>query len=95
MRPEDIDKVAAANPNPNPNPHPHPHPNPNPNPYPNQVALPGAETLVLDGVTHFPWSDVFGGAQFAPELAEEHRNGKPWYGTPETVEQWAPWLEKQ
>ena len=50
---------------------------------------------MLDGVTHFPWSDVFGGAQFAPELAEEHRNGKPWYGTPETVEQWAPWLEKQ
>lgn len=59
------------------------------------VALPGAETLVLDGVTHFPWSDVFGGPQFAPELAEDHRNGKPWYGTPETVELWAPWLEKQ
>jgi len=59
------------------------------------VALPGAETLVLDGVTHFPWSDVFGGPQLAPELAKEHKNGKPWYGAPETVERWAPWLEEQ
>jgi hypothetical protein len=59
------------------------------------IALPGAETLVLDGVTHFPWSDVFGGPQFAPELAEEHRNGKPWYGSPSAVAQWAPWLEKE
>ena len=58
------------------------------------LALPGAETLVLDGVTHFPWSDVFGGDQFAPDLAEEHRNGKPWYGSEEAVERWAPWLKK-
>jgi len=56
------------------------------------TALPQAETLVLDGVTHFPWGDVFGGDLFAPELAEEYRNGKPWYGSPAALDRWAPWL---
>lgn len=59
------------------------------------IALPQAKTLVLKGVTHFPWADVFGGPQFAPELAEEYRKGKPWYGSDSVVEQWAPWLTEE
>ena len=47
---------------------------------------------MLDGCTHFPWSDVFGGEQFAPELAKEHREGKPWYGSDSALDQWADWL---
>ena len=58
------------------------------------TSLPGAETLVLDGVTHFPWSDVAGGAIVAPVLAREHAEGKPWYGSESALEQWAGWIVK-
>jgi hypothetical protein len=51
------------------------------------------ETLRLQGVTHFPWSDVFGASLVAPVLANKHKNeGLPWYGSPEALDQWAPWL---
>lgn len=45
------------------------------------LAFEGAEKLILKGrVTHFPWSDVFGGDLFAPDLAKIHKEEKvPWY----------------
>lgn len=59
------------------------------------LAMEGAESMVLDGtVTHFPWSDVWGGDMFAPDLAKRHREeGIPWYGSEEALDQWTPWLE--
>ncbi|KAL7515278.1 hypothetical protein ACHAXN_012812 [Cyclotella atomus] len=53
---------------------------------------PNADTLMLDDVAHFCWSDVFGGETVAPELAEWHRQGRPWYGDEEVIEKWASWL---
>lgn len=38
------------------------------------------DTLVLDNVGHFCWSDVFGGSFVAPELTKYHLEGRPWYG---------------
>ena len=60
------------------------------------LAMEGAEQLVLDGdVTHFPWSDVFGGDIFAPDLARVHKEeGTPWYGSDEALDQWVGWLEQ-
>lgn len=57
------------------------------------LAWDGAEKLVLDDVTHFPWSDVFGGDQFAPDLAKLHRAGSPWYGNDQVLDKWAGWLD--
>ncbi len=53
------------------------------------------EKMVLEGtVTHFPWSDVFGGDIFAPDLAKLHKEQKmPWYGSNEALDQWADWLK--
>lgn len=53
------------------------------------------EKMVLDGtVTHFPWSDVFGGNFFAPDLAKIHKEERTaWYGSSETVDQWVDWLK--
>lgn len=56
------------------------------------LALQDAETVVIDGATHFPWGDVFGGDVFAPEMTEKYQKGKPWYGSIEVLDQWAPWL---
>lgn len=56
------------------------------------IALPGAEKLTLDGVTHFCWSDVFGGSFVAPELTEDHKEGRPWYGSEGVIEKWADWI---
>lgn len=58
------------------------------------LAFEGAEKLLLEGdVTHFPWSDVFGGDFFAPDLAKIHRETRvPWYGSDEAVDQWVGWL---
>lgn len=51
------------------------------------------ETMVLEGVTHFPWSDVFGGDWFAPDLAKKHREERtPWYGSAKVVNQWVQWI---
>lgn len=41
------------------------------------LAFPGADQLILEGATHFPWGDVFGCDIFAPELTQEYRDGKP------------------
>jgi hypothetical protein len=57
------------------------------------LAMPRATQKVVDGVSHFCWSDVFGGEILAPELAKDHREGRPWYGSDEIVDQWADWLE--
>ena len=56
---------------------------------------PTCEKMILDGtVTHFPWSDVFGGDLFAPDLAKLHKEERtPWYGSGESVDQWADWLK--
>mmetsp|Transcript_16010 Transcript_16010/g.34684 ORF Transcript_16010/g.34684 Transcript_16010/m.34684 type:complete len:389 (-) Transcript_16010:118-1284(-) len=53
---------------------------------------PNTDTLVLDDVGHFCWSDVFGGETVAPELSAFHREGRPWYGDEEVIEKWAGWL---
>lgn len=54
--------------------------------------VPHADTMVLEDVGHFCWSDVFGGAQIAPELTQWHKEGRPWYGDDQVVETWARWL---
>lgn len=55
----------------------------------------GVEKLVVDGVTHFPWGDVFGGSTVAPELTEKYNAGMPWYGSEAVVGKWAGWLKQQ
>ena len=54
--------------------------------------VPHADTMVLEDVGHFCWSDVFGGAHVAPELTQWHKEGRPWYGDDQVVEKWAQWL---
>lgn len=56
------------------------------------LAMDGAEELILDDVTHFCWSDVWGSDIVAPELTQDHRDGKPWYGSPGILERWADWI---
>ena len=55
----------------------------------------GVEKLVVDGVAHFPWGDVFGGSIVAPELTEQYNAGMPWYGSEAVVEKWVGWLRQQ
>jgi len=51
--------------------------------------------ITLDGVTHYPWSDAgIWGDLFAPDLSKEHREGKPWYGDDDIVDQWVGFLSK-
>lgn len=59
------------------------------------LAFLGADQLVLDGATHFPWGDVFGGDYFAPEMTKAYREGKPWYGSDVMLDHWAPWLLRE
>lgn len=54
--------------------------------------VPHADTLVLEDVGHFCWSDVFGGDVVAPDLTKYHQEGRPWYGDKAVVEKWAGWL---
>ena len=54
--------------------------------------VPHADTLILDDVGHFCWSDVVGGEMLAPELTKFHREGRPWYGDKDIIEKWAGWL---
>eukprot|EP00581_Thalassiosira_minuscula_P018585 CAMPEP_0183733436 /NCGR_PEP_ID=MMETSP0737-20130205/41197_1 /TAXON_ID=385413 /ORGANISM="Thalassiosira miniscula, Strain CCMP1093" /LENGTH=382 /DNA_ID=CAMNT_0025966689 /DNA_START=34 /DNA_END=1185 /DNA_ORIENTATION=+ len=54
--------------------------------------VPHAETLILDDVGHFCWSDVLGGEAFAPDLARYHKEGRPWYGDDHIIEKWVSWL---
>lgn len=54
--------------------------------------MPDADTLLLEDVGHFCWSDVFGGETLAPELTVAHREGRPWYGDEDIIEKWAGWL---
>ena len=60
------------------------------------MELEGVQLLVLDGdVNHFPWSDVFGGDIFAPDLARVHKEERtPWYGFDEALDQWVGWLKQ-
>jgi len=58
------------------------------------LGMPGSEFLEVDNVTHFCWSDVFGGDQVAPELTEDHRSGKAWYGSEEILEKWACFINE-
>jgi len=58
------------------------------------LGMPGAKSLTLEGVTHFCWSDVFGGDFVAPELTEDHRNGRDWYGSEGVVDQWASFIRE-
>mmetsp|Transcript_23314 Transcript_23314/g.42056 ORF Transcript_23314/g.42056 Transcript_23314/m.42056 type:complete len:426 (+) Transcript_23314:35-1312(+) len=54
--------------------------------------MPHADTMILDDVGHFCWSDVFGGETVAPDLTKYHREGRPWYGDDVIIEKWAGWL---
>ena len=56
------------------------------------LAIEGAETLQLEGCTHFCWSDAFGSDWVAPELTKDHKEGRPWYGSEGVVEKWADWI---
>ena len=56
------------------------------------LAMPGSEQLLLEDVSHFCWSDVFGGSIFAPELTEDHKQGRLWYGSEEIVDEWASFI---
>jgi len=56
------------------------------------LGMPGADSMVIDGVTHFCWSDVFGGNLVAPELTEDHRNGRQWYGSDAVIDEWAGFI---
>jgi len=57
------------------------------------IAWPGANTLVLPGVTHYPWTASPFADLVAPELTQAHRKGKPWYGDDVALDKWVPWLE--
>lgn len=59
------------------------------------LGMKGAEQMVVQGVGHFHWSDVFGGNLVAPELTKDHKEGRPWYGSEEIVDQWVSWVLKQ
>ena len=59
------------------------------------IGMKGAEQMVIEGVAHFCWSDVFGGDWAAPELAKDYKEGRPWYGSSKIVEQWIPWIQLQ
>jgi hypothetical protein len=50
------------------------------------------DTLELDNVGHFCWSDVLGGSIVAPELTKYHLEGRPWYGDDAIVAKWINWL---
>lgn len=59
------------------------------------LSFPGAETMVLDGCTHFPWSEVLGGGLVAPDLARSYREEEgAWYGSDGVIEKWAGWLKE-
>ena len=40
--------------------------------------LPGAEKLLLEGVTHYPWTAAPFADLIAPSLTKAYRGGKPW-----------------
>lgn len=54
--------------------------------------VPHADTLVLDGVGHFCWGDIFSGKFVAPDLTKGQQESSPWYGDKATIEKWAEWL---
>jgi len=56
------------------------------------LAFEGAKKVVLEDVTHFPWSDVFGGDLFAPDLAKDYNEGRDWYGSDDALDQWVGYL---
>lgn len=62
-------------------------------PIQSSLAYEGAETLVMPGVHHFCWSDVFGGEYISPQLTQDYRNGSPWYGSETVIDQWASFLD--
>ena len=56
------------------------------------VGLPGADTKLLAGVTHYPWSAAPFADLIAPQLTAAFRAGKPWYGSEAVLDEWVPWL---
>lgn len=56
------------------------------------LSMEGSDHMILDGVTHIGWSDMFGGELAAPELAKDYKNGRPWYGTDHIVDKWLEWI---
>ncbi|CAK9062868.1 unnamed protein product [Durusdinium trenchii] len=53
------------------------------------IALDSADKMVLENVSHAPVYPAFGPSA---KLAEE-RLTKPWYGSPEILKKWFPWLK--
>ena len=59
------------------------------------TTLAGAETLILDGTTHYPWTAPGPVADVvAPELTKAYREGKPWYGSDGPRSEWVRWLKE-
>lgn len=56
------------------------------------LAMPGSEQMLLEDVSHFCWSDVFGGNIVSPELFEDHKEGRPWYGSDRVVSEWSSFI---
>ena len=57
------------------------------------IGLPGVETMIFDGVTHYPWSKAPFADKLVPELEAAYSGGQPWYGTESIVGKWLPWLK--
>ena len=59
------------------------------------TTLAGAETMVLEGTTHYPWTAPGPVADVvAPELTKAYREGKPWYGSDGPRSEWVRWLKE-
>jgi len=58
------------------------------------LGLAHAEHLLLEHTHHFPWSDVFGGNIVSPELAKDHKEGNPWYGSETVIDKWVDFLQQ-
>lgn len=64
-------------------------------PLESSFAYVGAEKLEIPDVHHINWMDTFGAALVSKELTEDHRGGKPWYGSPHIVQQWSHFLKTE
>lgn len=53
--------------------------------------LPGAETLVIEDVSHAPGYPSVA----APELSRDYEERRRWYGSPDALDQWLGWLTKE
>jgi len=53
------------------------------------LGVPGADRIVLDGVTHMPPS------QLGDAVSPDANRDMPWYGSESQIDTWLPWLTKR